>query len=63
MDGLQDEVVQGLCDNPWFPRMIQENLTMERQIKMMRSVVDREKQRCNFKDMIVNNKLAENPDV
>eukprot|EP00483_Globobulimina_turgida_P003963 UN03971 len=48
---------QRVFDDPWFQKIIEENRMLERHIRFLRHIIERETQRCNFKEIIVGKKL------
>eukprot|EP01084_Bolivina_argentea_P060957 111371_1 len=50
-------IPQIINDDPWFQRIIEENRMLERHIRFLKHIIERETQRCNFKEIIVGKKL------
>merc|ERR1711992_229321 len=46
-------MAQSVEGDPWFDRMKDENQMLERHIRTLRHIIERETQRCNFKEIIV----------
>lgn len=50
-------VSQRINDDPWFQKIMEENRMLERHIRFLRHIIERETQRCNFKEIIIGKKL------
>lgn len=46
-------MAQSVEGDPWFDKMKDENQMLERHIRTLRHIIERETQRCNFKEIIV----------
>merc|ERR1712129_435123 len=46
-------MAQSVEGDPWFAKMKDENQMLERHIRTLRHIIERETQRCNFKEIIV----------
>jgi len=46
-----------LNEDPWFQKISDENRMLERHIRFLRHIIERETQRCNFKEIIVGKQL------
>jgi len=48
---------QRMNNDPWFQKITEENRMLERHIRFLRHIIERETQRCNFKEIIVGKQL------
>ncbi len=48
-----NSIPQRINEDPWFQKIIEENRMLERHIRFLRHIIQREIQRCNFKEIIV----------
>ena len=48
-------------ENPWFHKVIEENKMLERHIRFMQHIIQRETARCNFREIITGKQILAKP--
>mmetsp|Transcript_54928 Transcript_54928/g.49434 ORF Transcript_54928/g.49434 Transcript_54928/m.49434 type:complete len:182 (+) Transcript_54928:153-698(+) len=55
-NGQQNGVKDKIKNDPWFRKMNNENKMLERHIRFLKHIIEKEQQRCNFKEIIFGKK-------
>eukprot|EP01084_Bolivina_argentea_P309422 535203_1 len=56
--GASTAMAHQINNDPWFHKITDENRMLERHIRFLRHIIERETQRCNFKELIVGKQLV-----
>lgn len=59
----QNVIQNKIKNDPWFRKTIDENKMLERHIRFLKHIIEKEQQRCNFKEVIFGKKEKEEKEI